>query len=54
MSIIKLILLIGYIFQLCISKNIERIEFINNVHILNTKNHLNKRIYFFYDIDFFN
>ena len=33
MSIIKLILLIGYIFQLCISKNIERIEFINKLEI---------------------
>jgi len=33
MSIIKLVLLIGYIFQLCITKNIERIEFINKLEI---------------------
>ena len=33
MSIIKTVFLIGCIFQLCISKNIERIEFVNKLEI---------------------
>ena len=33
MSIIKTVFLIGCIFELCISKNIERIEFVNKLEI---------------------